>query len=114
MKTGFKSQCVPDYRLLTEEQIGEIHRATLDLLFNTGVKVLNEEARTLLTSAGCRMDAEHIVKIPGWLGGGKYSLRPFKRDGLQPQGRSCNGAGGYQCLLWHGHRPAQHLGSWYG
>ncbi len=67
MKTGFKSQCVPDYRLLTEEQIVEIHRATLDLLFNTGVKVLNEEARTLLTSAGCRMDAEHIVKIPGWL-----------------------------------------------
>jgi trimethylamine:corrinoid methyltransferase-like protein len=63
----FKSQCVPDYRLLTEEQIGEIHGATLDLLHNTGVKVLNEEAQTLLKDAGCRIEAEHIVKIPGWL-----------------------------------------------
>ncbi len=67
MKTGFKSQCVPDYRLLTEEQIGEIHGATLDLLHNTGVKVLNEDALTLLKDAGCRIGAEHIVKIPSWL-----------------------------------------------
>ena len=67
MKTGFKSQCVPDYRLLTKEQIIELHNATLDLLLNTGVKVLNEKAQAMLKSAGCRTDGGDIVKIPGRL-----------------------------------------------
>ena len=67
MKTGFKSQCIPDYRLLTEDQIKEIHQATLELLQKTGVKVLNEEALGLLKDAGCRIVDQHIVKIPGGL-----------------------------------------------
>ena len=67
MKAGFKSQCVPDYRLLTEAQIKELHRATLDLLQNTGVKVLNTKAQEMLENAGCRVGADHIVKIPGGL-----------------------------------------------
>jgi trimethylamine--corrinoid protein Co-methyltransferase len=67
MNTGFKSQCIPKYRLLTEEQIKEIHMATLTLLEKTGVKVLNEEALELLKDAGCRMDDGQIVKIPGKL-----------------------------------------------
>ena len=64
MQTGFKSQCIPDYRLLTKDQIEEIHQATLELLEKTGVKVLNEEALGLLKDAGCRIVDEHIVKIP--------------------------------------------------
>ena len=67
MKTGFKSQCIPEYRLLTEVQIKELHQATLTLLEKTGVKVLNEEALELLKDAGCRMDDRQIVKIPGKL-----------------------------------------------
>ncbi len=67
MKTGFKSQCIPKYRLLTEDQIREIHQATLELLQTTGVKVLNEDALQLLKGAGCRIVDQHIVKIPGWL-----------------------------------------------
>ena len=64
MRTGFKTQCIPDYRLLTEEQIKEIHQATLALLENTGVKVLNQEALQLLNKAGCRIVDQFIVKIP--------------------------------------------------
>jgi trimethylamine--corrinoid protein Co-methyltransferase len=67
MKTGFKSQCVPDYRLLTQDQIGEIHGATLELLQTTGVRVLNTEALQLLKSAGCTIADDYIVKIPVWL-----------------------------------------------
>ena len=64
MQTGFKSACIPTYRLLTEDQIEEIHQATLDLLRETGVKVLNTEALELLRDAGCRIMDQHIVKIP--------------------------------------------------
>lgn len=65
MKKGFKTECIPEYRLLTDDQIKEIHRATLELLQTTGVKVLNEEALLLLKDAGCRIADHHIVKIPG-------------------------------------------------
>lgn len=67
MNTGFTSQCIPDYRLLTKDQIAEIHQATLDLLWNTGVKVLNEEALQMLADAGCTIVADQIVKIPAAL-----------------------------------------------
>ena len=64
MKTAFTSQCVPGYRLLTQDQIGKIHGATLELLQTTGVKVLNAAALQLLKSAGCTIADEQIVKIP--------------------------------------------------
>jgi len=67
MNTGFETQCIPAYRLLTEEQIKEIHQATLTLLEKTGVKVLNEAALQLLKDAGCRIVDEQIVSIPGEL-----------------------------------------------
>jgi trimethylamine--corrinoid protein Co-methyltransferase len=67
MKTGFKSQCIPDYRVLTEDQIKEIHQATLELLETTGVKVLNDAAIRMLKDAGCRVEDNHNVKIPGAL-----------------------------------------------
>ncbi len=66
MKTGFKSQCVPEYRLLTEEQIKEIHRATLRLLETTGVKIMHDGALDMLKAAGCGI-RENIVRIPNHL-----------------------------------------------
>ncbi len=86
MKTGFKSECRPEYRLLTESQIKELHRATVDLLWNTGVKVLNGEALELLDNAGCRVGADHIVKIPGGLveesiASAPSSVRVYNRKG---------------------------------
>ncbi len=65
MKTGSDSQCIPNYRLLSEDQIEEIHQTTLELLETTGVKVLNEEALQLLKDAGCGIEDRSIVKIPG-------------------------------------------------
>ena len=67
MNVGFKSQCIPQYRLLTEMQIMEIHQTTLELLETTGVKVLDDEALQLLQDAGCRVRDQQIVTIPGHL-----------------------------------------------
>ena len=41
MNSGFKAQCVPTYRVLSEDQIKEIHHATLELLETVGVRVMN-------------------------------------------------------------------------
>jgi trimethylamine--corrinoid protein Co-methyltransferase len=67
MISGFKSQCVPTYHLLTPEQIKSIHTATLELLETVGVDVHHDEARQLLADAGCRLTGDHRVRIPNWL-----------------------------------------------
>lgn len=67
MNSGFKSQCVPEYRLLQETQIKRIHCATLELLETAGVKVMDEEAVEMLSDAGCRIKSDNIVQIPNWL-----------------------------------------------
>src|SRR5512136_125921 len=67
MNSGFKSQVVPSYRLLTEDQIKEIHLASLDILENVGVRVNHDEAVAMLAAAGCRVKPGNVVQIPGWL-----------------------------------------------
>lgn len=67
MSAGFNSQCKPQYRLLTESQIKELHRSTLELLEKTGVKVHHPEALEMLRKEGCTVVDENIVKIPGRL-----------------------------------------------
>ncbi len=67
MNSGFKTQCVPSYRLLTEEQIEEIHRASLEVLETIGVRLLHDEAVEMLRDAGCRVVDGNIVQIPNWL-----------------------------------------------
>lgn len=67
MNSGFRSQCIPSYRLLTEGQIKEIHLATLKVLETTGVRVMHEEGRELLRSAGCRVGEDGVVCMPSWL-----------------------------------------------
>ena len=67
MSRGLKSQCVPTYRVLTETQIKELHRATLEVLETVGVRVLHQGGLQLLRDAGCRVSEDNIVQIPSWL-----------------------------------------------
>ena len=67
MNAGFRSQCIPTYRILTENQIKEIHCATLELLETTGVRVMDEKCIQVLKDTGCRTKDDNIVQIPNWL-----------------------------------------------
>jgi trimethylamine--corrinoid protein Co-methyltransferase len=67
MTSGKNSTCVPSYHFLTAKQIQSIHAATLELLETDGVDVLHDEARQMLTDAGCELQGEHRVLIPGSL-----------------------------------------------
>ena len=44
MDSGFKTECVPDFRILTKDQIKEIHGTTLRVLETTGVRVMDQQA----------------------------------------------------------------------
>ena len=67
MDSGFKTQCVPNFNILTEYQIKEIHLATIKVLETIGVRVMDEKALEMLRDAGCRIKKNQIVRIPGWL-----------------------------------------------
>ena len=56
--------CKPSYRILTPGQIDHLHRATLQLLEEVGVKVMLPEAVALLTGAGCAVVDGDVVRIP--------------------------------------------------
>ena len=53
----------PQLRVLNDRQIEKVYKATLTCLDRTGVDVNNEEARSLLSTAGARVD-EDRVRIP--------------------------------------------------
>ena len=72
---------------LTKEDLEDIHSNTLQLLQDTGISVMNEEAKEILDSAACTISGD-IVKIPESLV--KKSLRTtpstfnlFSREGKQ-------------------------------
>lgn len=54
------------FRVLSEDKIERIYQATLKCLEQTGVNVLNEEARALFARAGAQVDKER-VRIPAHL-----------------------------------------------
>jgi len=58
----------PEFRILSDDQIYDIHQAALDLLWKTGVSVKSKEACNLLRKAGARVDGETMLcRIPGYI-----------------------------------------------
>lgn len=54
--------------MFTYDELYDIHLATLDVLWNIGVKVESEEAREIFYSNGCSIDPDtQTVKIPAYL-----------------------------------------------
>jgi trimethylamine--corrinoid protein Co-methyltransferase len=51
----------PRLKVLSDEQIDQIHRAALDILWNTGVLVKAPAARELLRKAGARVDEQSMI-----------------------------------------------------
>ncbi len=53
------------HKLLAEDQIKDLHCATVEVLEEIGIKLLHEEALSLMESNGCSVDFDNqIVRIP--------------------------------------------------
>ena len=54
--------------IFTDDELHEIHMATLDVLSNYGVKVYNREALEIFDGAGAQVSSErNHVRIPAYL-----------------------------------------------
>lgn len=68
IKAGKKLDGGLDFTVLTDEEIQEIHLATLEILWRTGVYVELEEAQEIFDGGGAIVDKETgIVKIPPYV-----------------------------------------------
>ena len=66
--TDFQNTSVrPSFHLLSQDQIEEFHRSTLELLEKAGIRVLHPEALDLLQKNGCTVKDGKMVFFPGWL-----------------------------------------------
>ncbi len=54
-----------EFRVLTDDDLADIHLGTLEVLERTGVFVEDEEAREIFAGAGATVDAKGVVRIPG-------------------------------------------------
>ena len=64
MIRGFRRRFKP-LEIATEEEIDAIHKATLEVLWKTGVLVEHERALKFFSTNGCRVDFdERRVRIP--------------------------------------------------
>lgn len=66
MKVNMRTQATVGLNLLSDDQIEEIHSATLQVLQTVGVEVYEEEALRLLKDAGADVEGTR-VRIPVWL-----------------------------------------------
>jgi trimethylamine---corrinoid protein Co-methyltransferase len=58
------SQAAPQYRILNEEQIQQIHRASLEILETVGMRVHHEDAIQILRASGCVVRDDDQVYFP--------------------------------------------------
>ena len=66
IRSNFQVNMTPQFRVLSDDQLEEIHLATLEVLRRTGVAIKEPQGRELLKKAGCWVDGER-VRIPAHL-----------------------------------------------
>lgn len=64
IRSGRAVQVTPAFRVLSPDQLDDIHDASMEILSRTGVEVRNEEAVALLRKAGAFVEGDSRVRIP--------------------------------------------------
>lgn len=85
MRANYNVNAGVQFRMLSEDQLGELYRSVLHVLEYTGLEVHHEEAREILAEAGCWVD-DLRVRVPSRLVKQALELAPrsftiFARDG---------------------------------
>ena len=63
-KMNYLAQNGPSFRFLTEDQLYDVHVASLEVLERSGVRVDNAEAIEMLEANGAYLEEGNIVKLP--------------------------------------------------
>lgn len=75
-RSNYTAYATPQFKILSDSQLGDIYSAALEVLERTGIEVFEEEALDLLAGAGCRIDDKKRVRIPSYLVEGALESAP--------------------------------------
>ena len=64
MRSNYAVQASPRFGVLTEQQMADIHSASLEILWRTGSRMYSQEALELLRKAGADVTDGNLVRIP--------------------------------------------------
>lgn len=86
MKYNYVQFATPQFHILSDKQLEELHLRTLEILERVGVKFECEEAIEILSDAGCNISKLDRVKIPSYLVEQALRISPktitiYTRDG---------------------------------
>lgn len=66
-KAGSRSSGGLSLNMFSQDEVESIHRATMEVLEQTGVLIGSPEARDILAKAGAKRADDEIMKIPQWM-----------------------------------------------
>jgi trimethylamine--corrinoid protein Co-methyltransferase len=66
MRTNYVANSGVRFNMLSQDQLQELFNAVLEVLQNTGLDVLHDEAREILAKAGAWVDGEQ-VRLPSYM-----------------------------------------------
>jgi len=87
---------------LSEDDKRRIHKASLEILEQTGMEILHDEALDLLKGAGCSPGERNIVRIPKVLVERAIKTAPQKIEIFDREGRLSMDLGGYRTYFGTG------------
>ena len=92
----------PQMAFLSEDDKRRIHKASLEILEQTGMEILHDEALDLLKGAGCSPGERNIVRIPKVLVERAIKTAPQKIEIFDREGRLSMDLGGYRTYFGTG------------
>ena len=106
---------LPVFQQLTEDQLQEIHAASLEILERTGVRLYLQEAVDLLKKAGAKVSDGNLVRVPSHLAGWALGTVPKRvtlcdrngRPALPLEGKKSFFGAGSDCLNILDHRTGE-------
>ena len=89
--------------VFSQDDLEQIHMATLDVLWNIGIKVKSPRAREVFSDNGCVVDdTSDIVKIPPHLVEDAIQSTPatYRAHAIDPENDYVAGGTNRLCQLW--------------
>ena len=115
LRTNYSARLAPLYQPLSEDQLRELHSASLEILERVGVRFYEEEAVQLMKQGGCTLGENGCIHIPAWRVEWALRCAPKRqvmcdRDGnrvLYLEGRNSYFGPGSDCLHILDHRTGK-------
>ena len=115
MMSGFSEIKSAQFRQVTDDQLQEIHNASLEILEKTGVRLHLQEAVDMLKKAGAHVSEGNRVRIPSYLAEKTLNTAPKRvvlcdREGnrvMPLEGRKSFFGTGSDCLNIFDHRNGE-------